>query len=250
MRKRKQGLSLLGILVVVALGVMAFASSAQALVPKFFVGGTLAATGLNAPVEGKQIGTGTLLVKALNLEINCTGFKVTSGLLTSATHAEGSLLYEGCTALEMPAPTGSLAEISTCELIVTEADKRHHVTAKGLILPAELTNGSPAVLVEKIEALVLFLKGVGCALPLENKVKGELCLKIVNNETVKPTVEASEAIQAECKERPTLESLSEGAGVKDLLLYGAQTSFVDGKAEVFLGGGATHLGKTIGVLLD
>jgi len=246
MRKRKQGLSLAGLLVVVALGVMAFASSAQALVPKFFVGGTLAAAGLNAPVEAKQVGRGTLLVPTLNLEINCEKFSVASGVLTGPTDVEGKLLYEECTALEVTAP---LAELP-CHVI---DEGKLHVTAKALLLPAELKGVTeplpPAILAEKIEATVKFLSGTGCPLPLESKIKGEVCLKIEGNHTVKPKIVTNATIQAECKERPTLEALTEGAGVKDKLLYGTQEAFVDGTAEVFLGG-AAHVGKTIGVLLD
>jgi hypothetical protein len=243
MTHRKNGLGLLGLLAVVALGVMAFASSAQALTPKYLVGKKAVVGTLNATVEGKQVGRGTLLVSALNTEFNCEKFSVASGLLVTGTDATGQLLYEECTVLELLPPLEELP----CHIYVSAVDKRLHITATGLILPAELTNGEPAVLVEKINAKIL-MEGAECPLPLENIVKGELCLKIDNNDTVEPTVLSSVAIQAECKERPTLEALTEGAGVKDKLLYGAQTGFVDGTAKVFLGG--VHKGLTVGVSLQ
>src|SRR3954454_18214752 len=82
---RKQGLGLVGLLAVVVLGAMAFASSAQALTPKFLVGGKAVGAGLNAPLQGNQIGRDVLLVPGLNTEFNCEKFTVNEGVLVNAT---------------------------------------------------------------------------------------------------------------------------------------------------------------------
>jgi hypothetical protein len=241
---RRHRLRLFGLVAMVSLGVMAFTSSAQALTPKFLVGKKAVVAGLNATVEGKQIGRDVLSVSALNTEFNCEKFSVASGLLVTGTDATGQLLYEECTVLELLPPLQELP----CHIYVSAVDKRLHITATGLILPAELTNGEPAVLVEKINAKIL-MEGAECPLPLENIVKGELCLKIDNNDTVEPTVLGNATIQGECKERPALESLGEGAGFKDKILYGAQTAVTTITAKVFLGG-ASHKGLSLGVSLQ
>ena len=70
MTRRKQGLGLTSLLVVAALGVMAFASSAQAVTPLFNLNGSTS----DFNVTGTQEGTGTLLVPTSNLSLQCTGF--------------------------------------------------------------------------------------------------------------------------------------------------------------------------------
>jgi hypothetical protein len=239
MSYRKQGLGLVGLLAVIALVVAAFASSAQALTPKFLVGKKAVAAGLNAVVEGKQIGRSTLLVPALNTEFNCEKFRIINGLLESGTTATGELKYEECTVLELKTPLGE---------IPCTVKNGKTITAKGTILPTETITGEPALLVEAINGLI-GLEGPECPLPLDIIIKGELCLKIVNNDTVKPKVQSSEAIQKSCKERTTLEGATEGAGFKDKLLFGVQEGFIDSEAELFLGG-AAHTGLTLGVSLQ
>jgi len=229
------------------LGVLAFATSAQALIPQFVYKNTsgIEVQVLLATISAKQLGRGTVSIPGLSLEINCEKFSITSGEINTATDAAVQLLYEECTALEESAPLG---ELTGCEIVVNHTgDKRPHITANALILPAELTDGSYAVLAEKIEATVLTEPEKGCILPVTTKFKGELCLKIDNNESVEPELLASPEIQGLCKERPTLEALSEGAGVKDKLLFGAHEAFVTGKADVHLTG--AHNGYSLGVLL-
>jgi len=196
----KNGLRLLGLLAVAALSVMALAAaSAQAVTPGYLIGGA-AVGALTATVNGEQLGTGTLLVPGLNFKVNCTKFKVGTGSINSNSDASGELLYTGCTTLSI---TKSPEEIA-CEVV-------EPINATGLILPAELTNGEPAVLAEGIKALIKLTK-VGdltkeCILPFDNVVKGDLCLKIDSNDTIKPLLLASETIQKECKARTASESL-------------------------------------------
>jgi len=247
MKNQKRHGVLLGLLVVAVFGVLAFATSAQAAIPQFVYKNGLGTeiSVLLASIVANQLGRGTLSIPALNAEINCEKFSIVSGEINTATDASGELLYEECTALEESAPLG---ELTGCLIVVNHTgDNRHHITAKALILPAELTDGSYAVLAEKIEATVLTIEGEGCLLPKTTKIKGELCLKVDNNESVEPELLASTEIQGLCKERTSLEALSEGGGVKDKLLFGAQEAFVTGKADVHLTG--EHNGYSLGVLL-
>jgi hypothetical protein len=256
MKHRKHGLSF-GLLAVVVLGMMAFASSAQAipLQSGFFIKGAQVGA-LKASVGGTQIGRGTLLVPALKVEVNCEKFSILSGFVNTTTDGEGQLLYEECTVLTNEVKEGKtiLIEAPGCEIVVNHeaGAQKHHVTATALLLPAELTDGSPAILAEKILAKVLTKPEVGCILPKTTEIKGELCLKVENNHTVTPTVTASQAIQESCRPRTALESLEEKTaaegGIKDKLLFGINESFVDGKASVFLNG-EVHKGLTLGVLL-
>jgi len=256
MKYRKHGL---GLLLVVALGLLAFAGSAQAVMLGFLINKKpvepKAGEVLKATAGATQVGTGTLLIPGLNVEINCTGFTVQEGNLNSPTDASGKLLYEGCTALSIT----PLAELEGCEIVTPEHEEvggaPHHVTATGLILPAELTDKKsgteelePALLIEKIEAKVVTHKELGCILPALTTVKGELCIKIDENDTVEPLLLSSQAIQGLCKPKKVLEELGEGEGeIKDKLLFGAQEAFIDGSARVFLTG--AHNGLTLGVSL-
>jgi hypothetical protein len=241
MKDGRRAPKLLGLLVVAALGVMAFAASAQAVAPGFLINkkpvGALKATG-----SAQQIGTGSFLVPGLNFKLSCTAYTTDEGVVESNTVAKMVVLNTGCTAL----------------LIDNSAEIDCHVTepvqVEALLLPAELTNGEPAVLAEKIKALVtLHLKGNAlspevikpCVLPLDNTVKGEVCVAIKNNDTAKPLT-FSDASTV-CKERPTLESSTEGAGFNDKLLYGAQPATIDGSSHISLTG--SHAGLTIGVSL-
>ena len=250
MSKRKHGRKLLGLLVVAALGVMAFASAAQALTPEFLVAKKLPAAGLDALVSGKieEKTVGTLLIPGLNVEINCTGFTVQEGLIANGVDAKAKLLYEGCTALEEAAPLGELAG---CEIVNADAESpaAKQIGATALILPTELNDGTFAVLAEGIVATVLTKPEQGCLLPTTTKIKGEVCFKIAaGNDTVEPLIESNKTIQGECVERTALEGLTIGKGFKDKLLFGTQEAFVDGKAKLFLI--KAHEGLTLGVSLQ
>jgi hypothetical protein len=145
-----------------------------------------------------------------------------------------------------------LEEAFGCEIVVNHTgNNAHHITATALLLPAELTDGSPAVLAEKIVANVLTKEGTGCVLPKTTVFKGELCLKVENNHTVEPTLTASQAIQESCSPSPVLESKEEKTaaegGIKNKLLFGINETFLDGKASFALSG--VHKGLALGVLL-
>lgn len=240
---------LAGIVAVSALAVLAFAASAHAALQSgFFIGGAQAGS-LLATFGGKQLGRKTLLVPALKIEINCDKFTVLNGAVESTSLAEGQFLYEECTILTNE---GVKLEETICQIVVNHlGDNRHHITATALLLPAEMADGSPAILAEKIVAKVLTREGEGCILPKTTEIRGELCLKLDNNHKIEPELLASQAIQETCRPRTALESLEEKAvpegGVKDKLLFGVNEAFVDGKADIFLTG--VHASKTLGVLL-
>jgi hypothetical protein len=233
MSKRKHGLGLLGLLAVTALVVMAFASSAQAVeVPKFFVGGTLAPA--NTIIEGKQETRGTLLVGALNLEINCEKGRVTSGKILTAVLADAAVLFEECTALEFKSPLAELP-CHVSDVHTGNAGLLHVTVLEKTAVPIEFDKSATdyGILFQNISVFVNFLSGTGCPLPLKSEVHGAVCALIDNNESVEPTLLFSEAIQK-------LE------GCEDTLQYGVNTAFIDASAKVWVFG----KGSTLGVLLD
>ena len=250
---------LLGMLVAALLGVLAFASSAQAiteLASGFFINGVQAGA-LKASIAAKQLGRSTISVPGLNIEINCEKFSIVFGAINSTSDAEGTLLFEECTVLNT---SGGLVE-QPCHIVVNHTgDKRLHLTAKGLLLPAELNDGTPAILVEKLEAKMLTEEGTECVLPKTTVMKGELCLKVDKNHTVEPELLASEAIQKSCNPRLTLEGTefsgtlaerqkleAEGKAFLDIMFFGVNEAFTTAKVDVRLSG--IHNGMTLGVLL-
>lgn len=237
MSKRKQGLGLFGLLAVTAMGMMAFASMAQAATPRFFVGGALATAG--TVIEGKQESRGTLLVGGLNIEINCEKGTVKEGLIASSVLAEAAVLFEECTVLSI----SKLPEELPCHVsdVHTGNTALLHVTVlKKSVKPIEFhplgesKNQDFGLLFEGISVFVNFLSGTGCPLPLKTEVKGAVCALIDNNHTsVEPTLLFSQGVQ-------------ELEGCKDKLLYGVNEAFIDGSAKVWVKG----KGSNLGVLLD
>lgn len=254
---RRNGARLLGLLVVAALGAMALASSAQAVLPVFLIATKPAA--LLATVNAEQEGRGTMLVPGLKFELNCEKFSVDEGAIETSEDAKAILLYTECSTLEYdPLNPAKLGEIK-CHV-------KEPIKAEALLLPAELTKKDPkgillpAILAEKIKALVQLsdseitaqwpLGSLPCILPEDNTVTGEVCLWVTEatNDKVKPLVETNSGI--ECKERKVLEGLNDevlSGGFKDKLKYGAQEVTLDGKAILELTG--VHKGLTLGVSL-
>jgi hypothetical protein len=252
---------LAGVLATAMLGVLAFTSSAQAITELgsgFFIGGAQAGALLALIGVQQTSAVSTLLVPALKIEINCTEVSVTSGAIESTTLAEGKLLYEGCTILTNEGV--KLEELPGCEIVVNHTgDNKHHITFTAKILPAELADGTPAVLFEG-SGNVLTREGTGCVLPKTTVVKGEICLKVLKNHTAEPELESSEVIQKSCNPRLTLEGIefsgtlaerekreAEGKGFLDKLLFGIHEAFLDGKVAIFATG--LHAFKTLGILL-
>jgi hypothetical protein len=247
MKHHKRQGALLSLLT--ALSLLAFSASAQALTPRFVYknkAGTEVAF-LLAKISAKQLGRGTLSIPGLNAEINCEKFTITGGVIETINDGEAIFLYEECTALSI----SPLAELEGCEIVTAEHEETggapHHIALSALFLPAELTNGEPAVLAEKLQSKIIFRKGTGCTLPVLTTFKGEICMKVDKNDTVEPELLASQTIQGECKERTVLEGSTEGAGFKDQVLFGTQSVFLTAKADLRLIG--EHEGFKLGVFL-
>jgi hypothetical protein len=242
MKHRKHGARLLGLLAVAALGVMAFAASAQAVNPGFLIGGkpALAATGSIVKDSGSL---NTMLVPGLNFQLTCSAFTVDEAVINTTTDAKVILLYTGCTMLDFT----TKAEIE-CHVV-------EPIKSEFLLLPAETTDGKPAVLAEKVKMLTKLIKPgtlaapKPCILPEDNVVTGEVCFKITatTNDTVEPLIETSTA----CLNRVTLEGLNNEvappSGFPDLLKYGGQDITFDIKAILKLTG--AHNGLALGVSL-
>ncbi len=261
MNYRKHGAKLLGLLAVAALGAMALAASAQAVVPTFLVAGKAVGEVLKPTVEAEQIGAGSLLVPGLNFKLTCQKFTVDEGVINSNVDAKAVLLYTECTTLSI---TKSPEEIP-CHVA-------EPVKAEALILPAEMLEDKVtkealpwAVLAEKIKALIRLWEPNAakpltneCTLPNDNTVTGELCLKIKvgTNETPNVILQTNDDIQILCKPRKTLEGLPGSEGTpqgpdfpfKDLIKYGGQDVFVDGEATLKLTSEG-HKGLNLGVCL-
>jgi hypothetical protein len=243
MSQGKMKSSLAGLVAVAALGVMAFASSAQAGPLDFYVNGVPNPTTLHVELEGNQVGTtNALLLPSLGVEIKCAVLKVVEGLLLGPDEITGKLLFETCKVFEII----GLKELTNCHIIASATDARLHITASGKGLPAITTGGSPAVLIEG-KSLVLIKQPSTCVLPEHTVIKGEVCLKIDTNHTTPLLLLTNETIQVECTAR-VLEALGDPAGtkVKDKLLFGVNEAFLDLHANVF--GERPHADSTLGVL--
>lgn len=250
----KNLLKALGLSLMAALGLMAFtAVGAQAanLTPAqqvhgdIYVLGSKTTTALDAKVEGTQVGTGILSVPALAIEINCTSFKVISGLLGEAGHGTAEVLFEGCVVNGIN-EKGELTGVLPCTPLDSGAVKTEgHIRAKALVLVI-LHENKDYLLFEQVNlesaqplSLIEFKSGTGCPLPLKPKVTGSVNFEILTGdkhsggaEVVEPLIKASNKAGQEL--------------LSDALLYGINPAFLSGHAKLFLIG--AHKGCTWGVL--
>lgn len=247
MSYRSSGRGLLGLVVIAVLGLMAFAGSAHAVTPLFNVGNS---TALHASFSAVQEEPAVFLIPALNFEIKCPEMELKEGLvLAGGQLVHIRLLYKECKVFEFGLP---LAEIGVCHVsdVLDDRPELLHITFGASALPVEFASGDYGILVENILAEINFLPGTGCPLPLKNILKGEICglIEPLKNDTTKPLVLFSQALQGTCPER-VLEALGNPAGlkVKDKLLFGLNEAFLDSRLEVFMVG--AHAGMTFGVLL-
>jgi hypothetical protein len=237
MRDSKFGLRAFGLALVAALGLMALmavAAQAENLTdggkPGLFLvnkEGALAKAGVTFEVN--QVGKGTLSVPGRNLGILCEVGTI-KGEFKSDTEALGNASFSKCSAWEFVKVEEGKTHTNKLPCTVTEPI----VVEKAIALPRK-HEGAPYVLLQEDPVgsgfTVIKLTGAECALPKENKVTGTLGVAIDNNDTVTPTVLASEAVQ-------TL------LGSK--LLFGTFPAQLKGEAK----GGLTdaaHVGKTVGV---
>jgi hypothetical protein len=243
--RRKHQRSLAGFMAAAALGIMAFASGAQAGPLDFYVNGVPNPTTLHVELSGAQVGTtNAMLLPAFNVEIKCATMTVQEGLLLGPDEITGKLLFEECKVFN----SAGLAELTNCHIIASTTDARLHITATGKLLPAITTGGSPAVLSEG-KSLILIKEPSTCVLPEHTIIKGEICLKIDTNHTTPLLLLSNQTIQGECTPR-VLEALGDPAGtkVKDKMLFGTNEAFLDAHLTLFGKPGTPHANATLGVL--
>jgi hypothetical protein len=253
MRNSKHGLKALVLSMMAALGVMAFAATAQAQhstelhalalhaatlnTNPLSDGGSAGTFSINlsgvllAELAAKQISeTGELLVAARNLVVRCTGFSLGAGShLNTTTDAKVNATFTGCVSLSHD----TLEPLSGCEF-----KELGTIKAEALVL-AKLHGGQLYILFEPVEkegedtfSVPSYKGGQGCVLPLNNPITGSLVARVDAEEAVKQLVLFDEAIQLL---------------LGDVLKYGSalQTAYVKGHAEVELVG--VHKEDTLGV---
>jgi hypothetical protein len=278
---RKHGLRAVGLALMAALGMMAFsATAAQASVLEldlyhlcYLLGGTVipCEEGMEEKVTGEQESTeGILKIPAKNSEIRCLKGKVLgANIKNNADVAEGErkqaplkLTAEGkgeieffeCKVFEIS--TGK--ELAACTKVFNEKNKNGagvagHPVAKFDYLfllhrhfstiPGEELNTHYALWIALSEGENPFVTlefGGTCALPEKAKVSGRVAAKILNPETMETKLKAE--FDSESTEGKFYNGLPV---VNGKLLFGANESFIKGKAFAELAG--AQAGKTWGV---
>ena len=225
---RNHGLKVLGLALLSALSMMAFAAvGAQAQLPgeskagTFTVGGKAA---LLATVVGEQLGQGFLLVAARDLKIECSSFDINEGKINSSTDAQGKVTFLGCLSFSHAG-----VHLKDCQFKTLET-----ITAEALILPI-LHGGLNYVLFEPIPPATIFStpsykSGTACTLPLNNPVTGSVTALVKTLEANPQVLLFSEAIQ-----------LLTG----DKLAFGGFPAYLNATADVSASG--AHVGQVIGV---
>jgi len=232
---RKHLSKTLGLSLLAALSLMAFAvSSAQA--GEIQVGGstTLAA---GASFNGEQIGSGTLLVKALSIEILCEKgtyvANVTNPGPPLATFS-ATLTFSKCKVF----PINAAGELTSKEALPCIVEEPIVAKGNGEVVLHEGDSYLLAKSAEGVPFTTIKFSGEECTLPLKNEVKGSQAIKVLTGDlnlgpaVVEPELEASDAIQEL---------------LKDELLFGKNKSFLMGKGKVKVSAPLADVGKTIGV---
>jgi hypothetical protein len=227
MRQGRHGIKVLGLSLIAALGLMAFAASAQAGEYTINEGGvhkTFTEHGIaSESVEG-TVAHGTLLVPGLGLTILCTGGTFSGTVLLGGT-AHASILFSGCEGI----PNGTV-----CKPFETKAKMETNLTAdKGFIAASGLGQiilheGKHYLLVENTTEFTTIYWPKLCALTLENVVKGSYVFEL-------PT--ALELGLVNQTIVPLLQEVIEKLFPKDLLSYSNQPAWLHpGTATAHLSG--------------
>src|SRR6185295_527775 len=182
MNQRRHGIKVLSLSLLVALGLMAFAASAQAT-GEFLVEGTPGSVktftqhGIASESIAGTLGEGSLLVPALALTIKCTGGTSSGTVLLGGT-AHASALFSGCVA-----STGA-----ACKPFETKAKMETNLTAdKGFIVASGLgelvlmgTSPNKHYFLVSGPALAQIYWPKLCALALEVNVAGSTVLELIS----------------------------------------------------------------------
>ncbi len=226
MSQGRHGIKVLGLSLLAALGLMAFAASAQAtgefLIEEGGVKKTFTEHKIAEESVSGTVGEGLLLVPGLPLTIKCTGGTFSGTVLLGGT-AHASILFSGC---EQPG-------VGACKTFETKAKMETNLTAdKGfisasglgeLLLMGTAPNNKHYLLVESANFTTIYWTKL-CASALETVVGGstvfELPIALTPSVTqqikIIPQAELESLFKANAKVEP-----------KDTLFYGTQVAWLD-----------------------
>ncbi len=180
--------------------------------------------------EVNQVGTGAILVLG-KYDILCTG-GVAAGEFKSSTEALFGAKFTGCTVWS-PVEVG---KTHTAKLPCTM--KGESIVVEKAIALSKKHEGLPYVLVEEDGSAftTINFEGMECPLPKTTSLRGSIVGKVINSDTVEPTLEFSQAIQ----------KLFQVGLEGDHLRIGTFEGYIDGAVNAKLTD-ATHKGLTLGV---
>lgn len=241
----KHALKTLGLSLMMALGLMAFAvGSAQAenLTPASRIHGKILILGkeLKATVTGVAETTGVLLVPSLGIEISCPTFTVIEGVVNGTAaigHGVGVVLFEGCQVfpIEKVLPFNLTSkEPLPCLPLDSVTGKDGHIRAQALLLVA-LHENKDYLIAEPLNlagplSTIKFSEKTGCPIPLKQEVTGEIAF-LINTGDLHNGGVAVKQILISGGDHKLLQELF---GIK--LLYGINEAFIDGSANLSLTG--------------
>lgn len=233
MRQGRNGIKVLGLMLVAALAVMAFTASAAQAGEYRIEGKTLTEKGLASESVSGTLAKGKLLVPGLALTFVCLKGKGTGTVLLGGT-AHATILFEEC----------SVEGNKFCKTYETKAKMESEVepgniTASGLG-EVILMEGKHYLLVSSgagIFSQIFLTKSTkGCTLPLEETVTGSTVFSLPTALTSSVNQTLSTIPQAE------LEKLFPS----DVLKYGNQTAWLDEGGSTNLALSGANIGKAWG----
>jgi hypothetical protein len=263
---RKHGLKVLGLVLMAAIGLMAFSATAALAVnlelgDTFYSGakgeflinsGTLSPTSLTTQaINGKQIGSSKLLVLAKSAEIVCAKGEATGAVaneyenfkipaMEAGGHGSATLVFKECKVEAINSTTGALTGTTLTNCIPNFGTTPGEITANTLILVKKHEEATYLLFVPKVtskataeanEALTSAFTSINfgplCVLPSPSKVTGSLVTKAPAADAVKPKL-AIDSFSAAGKAEQAL------LGAK--LKFNASEAFVQAEWEVELVG--------------
>lgn len=241
----KHALRVFGLLLLTALGPMAFAAAGAQAGEIKILGSASLATG--EIIDGEQIGEGTLSVPALNIEIVCKKMSIHEGKIISGPKGEGlaKLLFETCKIWTVAKGTLKLVEeLKVCQ-ILDEGGTVGQITARVLVLV--VLHGLFTYLLAETDppnpplAVVKLTSGLGCPLPLKTELSGSVGFRINAGDlsgggaaVVKMEIEAGNEITQKL--------------LGDSLKYGVNEALLINKTWLGLSNILGHIGCTWGAL--
>jgi hypothetical protein len=168
----KQGLKVLGLSLLAALGLMAFGVSGASASGSFLI------EGLGAPWEATITGAGENLLESrfivlpLNIEIFCH-LATATGTIKNTGHGHATLTFSECLTVGIDSNVVHTLKGSVCTL-------EENIIAKVLALVFLHTNGAPYILLSPLDGLTFAEVGGEPCIP-GAKIKGSQVLSISNS---------------------------------------------------------------------